>query len=393
MPDSLRDLPHHCIVDYLRDTGSPEDRTRIQTLRASDPGAELFLNIIDESRHQATIGSHASSKQTISINFTQMDELLLRIFSGNATSEDSQRFIDALLFAPVFYQRLLAKLPLVTPGLVMAETPEMAGIEMLPDEQILSERIVKKRPSNGESGALALVAADLKDGVVEWWSWLVAHPAIATAGAAILVMIVLMPAAVNMFGADPFAKYVYDDKIPYEYRAVIFRTPSEENGPVSDFKKFHRQFQMAMGDYMVRHYEQAIVRLENLLPLVRRLTAEGNSPEAAQNFRDYYFYLGVSHLAMARSRNSEMTSETRETHGHRAVEHLVQGRTFAERMQLNQLDRETYFLGVAYGFTGQNELGEQELSRIDTESEFNDDAISLMRVWSEADPVANSTND
>ncbi|MFQ5649322.1 MAG: hypothetical protein ACE5IY_05215 [bacterium] len=382
--DNQIKIPHQTIVRYLRRQLAADEKARIQTIKQEDKSYEFLFDLLDTLRSKATLKKQITDTTPLSITFSQLDDLLVAIFAGQATRQQAQQFIDALMFTPIFYERLLVRLPAVTPALAMVEVAEMAQVAIQSDEAILRERISRKRDSSEQRSRLVPVATPLRRRLGEWLDWVVGHPgyAVGSALAVVFIAVLLTPTVLQLL-KDPYAAYVYDQRIPYPYSAIIFRSPSGSPQEESDHQTLETQFRAAMGDYLSRKYERALLRLERLLPLVDNLLAQTPEREALAIFRDYYFYLGVSHFALSRSRERDLTKEGVRQHNRAAIRYLARAQTLASESDPDSMDRETFFLGLAYGFGQQKEKAAEQLRIIPESSSHYEKSVSLIREWSE----------
>lgn len=177
-------------------------------------------------------------------------------------------------------------------------------------------------------------------------------------------------------------KFVYNDKVPYEYTDSSLRSPLELDKENPELRVFLTQFKFAMGDYLVRNYEGAIRTFEGIETTVNSILTTSPNIEELKYIRDYYFYFGVSHFALSRSLGRDLDEDTRAIHYLKATEYLQQARTVAVNNNIGILDRETYFLGLAYGFGGQPDMAVAELKKTTPTSSYYQDCERLVKQWS-----------
>ena len=178
------------------------------------------------------------------------------------------------------------------------------------------------------------------------------------------------------------SSFVYDDKVPYEYSESGFRTPSDEAEQDAQLQAFVNQFKMAMSRYLVRDYQAAIATLEPLEPLTLAVRAKFKNKESLSYTRDLYFYHGVSYLALARSQKLDMNKKTRSQYADAASSYLTKADSLVTTHNLENGDRETYFLGLAHGLGGQPDLAVAELKKITPTSLYYQDSARLIKQWS-----------
>jgi len=175
--------------------------------------------------------------------------------------------------------------------------------------------------------------------------------------------------------------YVYDDHVPYEYSISSLRAPSTFFEHDSLFQTFVTQFKLGMSDYMVRDYESAISTFQNLESVALMLQARSEKERFFPWIRDFYFYLGVSNFALSRSQQRDLQDEFRAQHTDQAIRWLALADSLATARHLEGSDRESYFLGLAYGFGGRQDLAVSELRRIAPTSSFYKESIDLIHKW------------
>ena len=136
MENQKESLDHHPeitqyqILAYLQKNLTPEEQQKITKIRNEDPKFDFLFDLVDQQKSKATIRKQKSTNLNVSSTFSELDKLLLRVFSAQTRSDDAQRFIDGLMFSPLFYQRLLVKLASVTPEIAAQVVPEMARMQL-----------------------------------------------------------------------------------------------------------------------------------------------------------------------------------------------------------------------------------------------------------------------
>jgi hypothetical protein len=170
-------------------------------------------------------------------------------------------------------------------------------------------------------------------------------------------------------------------RIPVEYTESGFRG-SDDPRPET-LQLFLAQFKFAIGDYLTQNYENAIKTFDAMKPAADALLAASPNLEELNHIRDYYFYAGIAHLAISRSEDEDPHRSAAADHRRKACEYLLSAQMIASQNNLASLDREIFFLGLAYGFDGKPELARPELKRIPAHSDYFADSQKLIREWSE----------
>ena len=99
--------------------------------------------------------------------------------------------------------------------------------------------------------------------------------------------------------------------------------------------------------------------------------------------RDYYFYSGASHLALARSHRVQLDAAERQRHLEAAIALLSQSLELAQAHRLPEVDREHYFLGLAHGLAGNPIEAIVQLNRLTPESPYYETSQNLVKRWAQ----------
>ena len=135
---------------------------------------------------------------------------------------------------------------------------------------------------------------------------------------------------------------------------------------------------------MRRDYQTTIAALENLAPLAQRLQVSSGPAKLLPPLREYYFYLGVSHFALSRSRHAELGREEKQSHQNKAIQFLARADSLTQALQPTGNDRETFFLGLAYGFAGRHAEAVAQLTKIEMNSIYYKQIAKLIGEWSKS---------
>ncbi|MFQ5677465.1 MAG: hypothetical protein ACE5G1_16370, partial [bacterium] len=315
----------------------------------------------------------------------ELEELLLRYFSGTLTAQDAQRFMDALLFSPMFFRRLFVKLDEANPELEADKLGDKEAIEIKTDDEVVAAavRLVKR---GGEKGGLVVTGGrggflniidnliDLLSKVPSYAFGIVLVAIIAVAGYAIFNKI-----AENRF----YAQFDYTSKVPYEPLASSIRAGAALGQDDPQFGAVVDQFEIGLGHYLAWDYRPAIEIFQRIASGTEFSELSGLAPDRGVFWRDFYFYFGVSHLALFTSERSELSEQEKQAQLSAAIANLSNARSLVKEFGLAKGDRELYFLGLAYGLAQQTGKAIELLQQIGAESGFYADSQSLVRRWSE----------
>lgn len=198
----------------------------------------------------------------------------------------------------------------------------------------------------------------------------------------LIAMIAVFPIYQIAIKKDGEVQYAFDDHVPYDYDMSGLRGSSSTLPQDSLFQAFSTQFRLGLADYLVRDYESAIATLQNLAPTAEALQAQPDNEKFLPWLRDFYFYLGVSHFALSRSQQHSLGDEGRAQNTNQSIQWLARADSLVTTRYLEGSDRESYFLGLAYGFGGRKSAAVAQLRKIKAESQFYDDSAQLIRQWS-----------
>lgn len=213
------------------------------------------------------------------------------------------------------------------------------------------------------------------------------RPLIVTA-AAVLIVTVLGIQIAQFLEKPEEPQWYSDGKAPYEYRpGERFRSADARafEGAVDSLAvHLQREIERSMGAYQAPDYPlmlQNMARLEATAAQLRGQLSEGDTV-AAMVLRDYEFYYGVSRLARARTQRADLPQQQRERLLQEAVGNLSGAMDLATAYGISDTDRESYFLGIAYGFSGQIPRAVDAMEAVaDTTNPQFDARASLLRIW------------
>ncbi len=366
-------LPHQKITTYIAGHKDAVAGSEIDKITAEDPVYELLFHIIRECRAKVDTSQLATTKHEL--NFTELEDIIRRIIS-NPHLEDAQVFLEYLLFSPDSYRRILQKLSFIAPRLDAGEFAELAveyGIEIKSDEELLSQileeapPIETPQPAASRQPVYRPVATSRFEvifskipGIITRYRW-----ALSGALAAVLLLVVfLSPPAY-----PPYAG-IWKETLPYEFSPDNFRSseafralPQSSQGRYLVLGNF---VEATMLIYKDRNYKGVIDRLGQAEDLTKDLQKWAQNPLSAYTpeeiafvkgtrklVQKFYFLSGISHLAYSTEKDKSLNFEDRTYYQEQAVELLNKAREVAVAFNITTDDRELYFLGLSYKFSGQ----------------------------------------
>jgi len=378
-------IDHREIVSYLRGVSNRKELTQIQKIRQEDPVYELFFDLIDKLKEQVNISEYTRTDKVTPISFSLLEDILMRIMAGDILSTDAQQLIKGLISSPIFYQRLLSKLSPAALDVSIEEFPEVSQIQIKSDDELLKQILFEAKSQKVKTSKAGMPIKNVLHSLIDIWDRLKQlfespkrFPRYAFAiSIAILVFLISLSVYENISKKESFHYYVYDHKVPYEYDMSSLRgTPVNfEDDP--DISLFINQFKLGISDYMVRDYKNAINTFEDVMPLAGRINTRLKSKEFLPWMRDFYFYLGLSHLAY--SNDKELNKESSAYHIHESIQFLLQADSLVTEFDLPKNDREIYFVGLAFSLGGIIDSAKVYLNRIESKSIFYKDSQKLIR--------------
>jgi hypothetical protein len=176
-----------------------------------------------------------------------------------------------------------------------------------------------------------------------------------------------------------FDKYVYDDSPP-DLPVSGFRS----SGAAAESGSWQETLYNAIvNNYSLQSYENAIGLFETIEPVIQALPPDSMVNKVIVQLRDLYFYKGVSHFAISRSKKRNLTQSQRSLHIEKAVQALSSADSLVHVHNLAEGDREVFFLGIALGFRGNKSSAIAKLKEVPRESRFFKESVRLIREWQE----------
>jgi hypothetical protein len=95
--------------------------------------------------------------------------------------------------------------------------------------------------------------------------------------------------------------------------------------------------------------------------------------------QNYYFYLGTAHLGIYRKQVKALFTPAEQSHLDAAVTLLTKAEVLAKEYALGTLEREQYFLGLAYALQKNHSRALEELAQVQPESDYYARAANLAK--------------
>lgn len=202
----------------------------------------------------------------------------------------------------------------------------------------------------------------------------------------VALAIIVLVACLFLFKVESepelLATIEYSADVPYAYHPPDMLRRGEGELPDA-VRSFNYGFSIAMLAYKDREYETAIRNLQAIQPQADDLVKTmGNNERALAAVSQYYFYLGLAHLAVTRDKEIDLTQAGERDHLEKAAQCLLKSHELGHTPPFITSDVYSYFLGVTYGFSGKHELAVEQLGQIQQDSPYYEKASVLGKKWS-----------
>jgi hypothetical protein len=200
--------------------------------------------------------------------------------------------------------------------------------------------------------------------------------------ASVLTVITLLGSyyVINRINSLPQYQFNFDNKLPHDYAQSSLRGDSENKYNVL-FNIFNNQYLAGISDYINHNYSSAITSWNKVESIASDLENTTTDRKLLLAVRNYYFYLGVSHLAISVSQKNRISAHVRRTHNDVAIHYLSKADSLSNQNQFINNDRETYYIGMALGIGGKKEKALEKLTELTTKSIFHEEANELIKKW------------
>ncbi|MFZ5516557.1 MAG: hypothetical protein ACOY90_07945 [Candidatus Zhuqueibacterota bacterium] len=381
-----RDILHHEIAAFLNGDSDFSAQESIRKIREGNPLYQLLFELIENASPPADAEAQPARTNLPDASFSQVEQLLERLFTGNFSAGDARQFRHGLIHSPLFYKRVLDQLQRALPELSPEPDADLAHVELKDNEAILRDILNAREQAGPEAMTNALRPAESWRHRFESLRDSLKIPRLSPRFALLIsavstAVILFLLSYDSLFQRNDYSRFLSETRIPYEYDSSTFRGVDQDIEATRDplLFAFIRDFKNGVGYYTIQEYESAIYIFENLEATMADLETKKVAPEFTPYFRDLYFYNGLSHLALYSKK--ETKKKVRAKHLQEAISSLQQADAVNSKYRLNGLDRVVYYLGLAYGLNGQRELAANQLAAITAESQFFSDTQALLKKW------------
>jgi len=338
----LMDIGHENIRDYILDECSTEQLEKIEKLQNDNPTLTQLITIIDELK-QKSKPDIKDIVGDIPESFSEIESIILEIQSGNSDESFAQNFLRWLAQSPTFFEKLITKLNQVSMMQSETEIPELQEVAIKTDDELLEQAGILTEKSEREKFSLFELINNLIDNIKTWFQ---EKPKLAySLSTAVLTFLIIVIAIIPPGKQDPFESYRYADKVPYEYDISSFRGQTDVLKIDPSLESFKNEFKIGISDYIICDYENAIKTWEALKPTADGLENISPNDNSIPWIREYYFYLGISHLALGSNHDFKLSK--RKINLNKSIDYLLYSMRIVTKYNLKKIDRENYFIGFS----------------------------------------------
>ena len=332
--EELIKISHQDIKQYIRQNRTKKLNDKIETIKNENTVYNFFFTIIDDLMLNNT---SENKKNGPSVTFKDSEELLLKIVSNSVEPEEEGYILNLFEEQPHFYERFIIKLS-QSESLVNSESPpEMEQVTMLNDDEILELMGVKQEKEEKVR----------KYKIDDLWGFLKnlldfsinPFPKLAAYGTVLATLIFAIFFRTLIWQPTPL--YIFDDKVPYEFDMSSLRgAVDREQSP--EYQNIKNDFLMAMSDYLIFDYLNAISNFEKILS-----NPQPEEQLAVKIYMEARFYLAMSCLARVQSQKTDNTEQAKKELLTKAIQNLQMSRSYFKENDAEKFDRNNYFLALA----------------------------------------------
>lgn len=209
---------------------------------------------------------------------------------------------------------------------------------------------------------------------------------IGKAPAYVLATIFIMLLSIGIY--QKFASkypFNFDENVPCQYTQSGLRGGSDNYQKFSPYNNFVNQFLIGISYYVSNDYVNAIDSWKKMDSTAQNFARQTSNEKFQLASRDYYFFRGVSHLALSVSENDklELSEQKRKSHLNEAINFLLKANELISLNKFDNEDREIYHLGIAFGLSGQKEFALEQLNKLKPESQYFENGKKYIKQWGE----------
>jgi len=199
----------------------------------------------------------------------------------------------------------------------------------------------------------------------------------------VLGLIIVMPGSYVVYYVleddqpeDFLAELTYEEAVPYGYKESSLRSADLLNREDSLVILFNREFKLAIGEYLLTDYNQAVLMFNQMELLSDKILRREVNEQTLSLIRNYFLYRGLSEYALGMSVNLSMNDKNIVRSN--SITQLNKGLSLASEHDLPRRDVENYFLGILHYLNNDKQSAIRHLSNISERSEFYRDAQIML---------------
>ncbi|RMF55692.1 MAG: hypothetical protein D6748_14910 [Calditrichaeota bacterium] len=390
---------HQQFVSIFETSKKFADHPDLQRIRKTDPAMDLLIDILQVIQNRNPI-SPRKMKIKESIDFSSLEDWLLRIFSGTTTPDEDQRFVDYLLSSPGFYQQVLKKLSTIAPRVEFDPVPEIVSgmVRMKSNEEILEHIMQHAEVSPEVQSARTPQPARLS--ILEKIQEFLAGfrtPRLAYAIPVLAVLIMVGYFGLQRMMGPEETPFQWDNQVPYAINSIQLRgaevpLSSSTSHALKTYQQLKDNLTLALGSYLRTDYASMVKTLSEGMPQLLSLQNQLNQiqgelqevdptlpTEIQKMIQNYHFYAGIGYMAFSQTKKVTLEEGEREKACQKAIEYLKTAANLAKQFQIETSQRELYFQGLTYLLLKDYQSAREILKNIPPDSPYYSDARSLLQ--------------
>lgn len=372
-------LDHRFIVAYLKGKAGNDALSQITKIKDRYQEYTLLFDLIDRVKHTIeNIGRSDETGKSI-FSFSEIDDLIIQILAGGIDPDLALTFMNALENSPDFYERILFRLQSLETRIEGEEVAELDQVQMKSDDEILDT--IQSQVKRG--GRFRNVFQSTWNKLIDLTKNSGPMPRYAFVVPVIAIVTVLVLTIFNRSGDEEH--FLFDNSVPIAFQPTAvtrLRGLSVRSELRKDFDAFHNQFIEGMLYYEDLEYLQAVRILEPLQGKADQFQKTLTDTLAMSVVRDYYFYTGVTYLAVSRTKIDEVHTSIKKQSLMNAEQFLIKSSELTDRYDLKLVDREKYFLGLVYLLSGDRDSLIKCINQISESSPFYQEGGKLIKMKS-----------
>ncbi len=362
----MNEIPHETIAKYLLSNYSDEPPIDPTDILEEDPVIEGLVRLVERTVDSITSADLGPEKADSTLSFSQIEDLLIDIYSGEYSKEYVAVLLSGLIYCPRVYSKAYIK---------FGQIYSMVYPDPLPDE--IRKEI--KPPTIPKSRATT-VSTTISSRKTSIWS-----PPYFPAAAAILLCFLAYSFYDHISSParplSPFATQIKNGQMPIMPFMSFRGNPQGIDSVSYKWGQFEQQYRNAKGRYANGSYKAAAGFFQTAEELAESLMQDSFLDSTfISEIRVFYILAGVTQLALHVEQNL-VPAETSQNLT-RAEALLDKAKTLAQKGNYRNFATEDYYLGVVYYYQKQDNRALENFGLIPPQSDFFEDSQKMKRLIS-----------